>query len=612
MQSLNLLQDIIHKLETSSVLRYVRLLVLILVTAVIGIRYDVHCFQNMSSPAAMDAAQLARNISEGKGYTTQFIRPLSVYLVKKVNGATGANDPARLKSGHPDISNAPVYPVVLAGFMHVMTFHFDAGLKGDFWSIADSKIPGGRRGSHYQPDFLIAIFNQILFVIVVVLAFFWARRLFDAAVAWLSVVLLFGTVVLWRFSVSGLSTMLLLLIFMGLLWCLTLWESEVREPKRGLAVLILLSTAAGVLTGIGGLTRYAFIPMIIPVAAFLAVFGGQRRLLCCASALVAFAVVLAPWVARNYTVSGTALGTAGYSVMESFQPGFHLERSLQPDLPHYRLMAYLGKMTSNLITVLQQDLFKMAGGWISGFFLVGLMVGFRNEGLRRLRYFVVGCIVTLAITEALTRTQATTETPEVNSENLLVLLAPAVVIYGVGLFYVLLDGMKLPFYHLRYVAITVFSLILLLPMLSVLVSEKSNPVAYPPYRPDIIQYSAHLMAPDELMMSDVPWAVAWYGDRQCVWLTLNSNAKPDDPLQWQESFFAINDTLKPIHALYLTPRTLDAHFQSEWLHGGQLGWGRFVLDLITNKGRLPEGFPLTKPYPNLFPEQLLLCDWVRW
>ena len=47
-------------------------------------------------------------------------------------------------------------------------------------------------------------------------------------------------------------------------------------------------------------------------------------------------------------------------------------------------------------------------------------------------------------------------------------------------------------------------------------------VAYPPYYPPNIQKIADWMKPDELMMSDVPWAVAWYGNRPSVWLTLNT------------------------------------------------------------------------------------------
>jgi len=232
--------------------------------------------------------------------------------------------------------------------------------------------------------------------------------------------------------------------------------------------------------------------------------------------------------------------------------------------------------------------------------------------LRRLRYFTVGSIVTLAFTQALMRTQLSDETPEINSENMLVLVSPMIAVFGVGVFYTLLENIRLPFPQLRYVATFAFVFLLRLPLWFTLLFAPSKPVAYPPYRPDIVQYSAHLLAEDDLMMSDIPWAVAWYGNRQCIWLTLNATAKPDDSVQWQESFFAVNDTLKPIHALYLTPRTLDAHFQSDWIYGGDLSWGHFILDLVTNKGRLPEGFPLTKPHPGFFPDQLLLCDWVRW
>jgi len=41
----------------------------------------------------MDTAQLARNIADGKGYTTLFIRPLSLYLVQKNNEAGQAGAP---------------------------------------------------------------------------------------------------------------------------------------------------------------------------------------------------------------------------------------------------------------------------------------------------------------------------------------------------------------------------------------------------------------------------------------------------------------------------------------------------------------------------------------
>ena len=70
--------------------------------------------------------------------------------------------------------------------------------------------------------------------------------------------------------------------------------------------------------------------------------------------------------------------------------------------------------------------------------------------------------------------------------------------------------------QLRYVVIVVFAGLSCLPMMFTLLSPKTMPVVYPPYYPPDIQQTAGWMKPDELMMSDVPWAVAWYGNRQCA------------------------------------------------------------------------------------------------
>ena len=88
------------------------------------------------------------------------------------------------------------------------------------------------------------------------------------------------------------------------------------------------------------------------------------------------------------------------------------------------------------------ELPKLGGSWITAFFLVGLLVGFRNPAVTRLRYFLLGCVVVLVLAQALGRTQLSEESPEINSENLLVLLAPLVLVYGVSLFYLLLDQMR--------------------------------------------------------------------------------------------------------------------------------------------------------------------------
>ena len=134
-----------------------------------------------------------------------------------------------------------------------------------------------------------------------------------------------------------------------------------------------------------------------------------------------------------------------------------------------------------------------------------------------------------------------------------------------------------------------------------LVAPKASPVVYPPYYPPDIQQTGGWMKENELMMSDVPWAVAWYGQHQCVWLTLNA----------QDDFFAINDYLKPVQALYLTPGTMDGKFVSDLVRSGEHSWGNFIaLGVLQNQ--IPPGFPLRNAPTGFLPDRLFLTDRERW
>jgi hypothetical protein len=600
----DIIQQLIHKLEVGAGPRFFRITALLLAFVALAMRYDFHAYRNLATPEGMDAAQLARNIAGGKGYTTLFIRPLSIYLVQRHNEAgtplalTNASfDFAHLKTAHPDLANPPVYPVLLAGLMKILPFHYAVDMKSSFW--ADN----GRFG-RYQPDFLIAVFNQILLVAAIVLTFFLARKLFDAGVAWLSAILMIGCELLWRFSVSGLSTMLLLVIFLGLTWCILKIEEIAREPQPRANWLLGLAVMAGVLTGVGALTRYAFGWTIIPVVAFLVLFSGQKKALHALAALGTFVLVLTPWVVRNFAVSGTPFGTASFAVAGTtlLFPQFQLERAIHPDLGHVLwLSPYFHKLVTNGQSILTNDLTRFGGSWATLLFWAGLLLSFRSVAVRRMRYFLLFCLGTFIVVQALGQTQLSVESPEVNSENLLVLLAPLVFLYGVSLFLTLLEQMNLPALQLRYPIIAAFAALSCLPMIFVMLPPKTSPVAYPPYFPPDIQQTAVWMKENELMMSDVPWAVAWYGQRQCVWLTLNA----------QDDFDAINYWMKPVQALYLTPETMDSRFVSDWVRTRDYSWGSFILQVVT-QNQIPPGFPLRIAPKGFLPERLFLTDRERW
>ena len=162
----------------------------------------------------------------------------------------------------------------------------------------------------------------------------------------------------------------------------------------------------------------------------------------------------------------------------------------------------------------------MGGSWIGAFFRVGLLVGFRNPTLNRLRYFLLLCLLVLVVAQALGHTQLSEDTPVINSENLLVLLAPIVIMFGVSFFFTLLDQMDLPVRQLRYLVIGVFCALICAPAFFSLISSRTLVSANPPYHVPIIQKTAGWMKENELMMSDIPWAVAVWCSVRRAWLIL--------------------------------------------------------------------------------------------
>src|SRR5437660_3262297 len=377
------IQEWIYKLEVGEGTRVVRLLLAILALLALGALYDLREYKNFSTMEAMDSAQLARNIREGKGFTTLFIRPLSIHLVEQqqIKVAQRTNDFALLKSGHPDLANPPVYPTLLAGLMKVLPFEWD--------------IKAGIPFSRYQPEVLIALFNQALFLVAIVLVFRLALRLFDAYVAWISTLVLAGSDLFWWFSVSGLSTLLLVVIFLGLFWCLVLMEQAAREGLRGGRWWVMMAGLTGLIVGLGALTRYSFGWLILPVLGFFGLYFGQRRAMLCLVGFVAFAAVVTPWLARNYNMSGTLFGTAGFAIVQDTLSGDRLERSLKPNFGDSLLHDCLQKLLLNVGGMLQNELPKLGCSVTAVFFLAGLMVPFVSVGLGRMRIFLLGSLAIL-------------------------------------------------------------------------------------------------------------------------------------------------------------------------------------------------------------------------
>jgi 4-amino-4-deoxy-L-arabinose transferase-like glycosyltransferase len=565
------IQSLILTIESGKGNRLLWSLATTLALAGLIVWYDVWAYHGFSAPDAMDAAQVARNLSEGHGFTTLSISPFGLYLTERKGSPAGLSPtlPAQPGGYYPDEVNPPFYPIVLAGLFKLTHPNWELDLKKSFWSV-------NGHFQRYKPEFFIAICNQILLMIAVVLTFLLARKWFDPQAAWLAALVTLGSNELWQFSVSGLSTVLLLVILLALTLCLTHFEALARTEPANRRSLVSFALAAGALTGLGLLTRYAFGWMIIPTCLFLWFFGGPQRKQMTGLAGALFALIVTPWLVRNYLSSGEFFGRAGYAVLEgtSLFPGMTLLQTSSPEMAGAVahggwISLILHKLAHNSVAIFQNDLPRL-GGWAAVLFFAGLLLGYRNPAPRRLRYFTLMCLGIFVLVQALGRTWLSDLTPDVNSENLLVLLTPLLIIFGIAFFLTLLDQMNLPNRETRFAALILLVGLLCLPFITGFLPPKPRPVAYPPYYPPEIQHVSSWLEPDELMMSDAPWAVAWYGRHSCITLARDS----------QDDFSAVNNYLQPVKGVYLTSLTLDDKFFSNVLRSQHDGWSHLVLNFI--------------------------------
>src|SRR5438270_4137609 len=112
-------QELIHKFEEGTGSRFLKLVLACFAMIAAAVAYDLAAFRNLTTREGMDTAQLAWNIAEGRGYTTYFIRPFSVQLLKKarleapdtpklplstntMTAVAAESEAARLNGSHPD------------------------------------------------------------------------------------------------------------------------------------------------------------------------------------------------------------------------------------------------------------------------------------------------------------------------------------------------------------------------------------------------------------------------------------------------------------------------------------------------------------------------------
>ncbi len=611
------IQTWIHFLEEGAGQLWLERFLMAVILGVVVVMYHFVEARNFSAPEAMDQAQIARNLAEGRGFTTWNIRPLSMHLRQESDQSHGRSGSVLPVRHHPDLENAPVYPILEAALFKVLP----AGTR-----YAAAAVPAP---IHRIPaEMAISWMNIGLLLVVVVQVYRLGCRLFDPVVGGLAAAIVCGTDLFWRFAYSGLSTLLLMSLLLLVVRVLVTWEARSRPDAPPVRLgPVLLSAGVGALLALMCLTRYSTGWLVIPAAVFLLVFGGARRWLSAGAMLAVFLLLLTPWMVRTWRLSGLPFGTASFALFagtETF-PDDRLIRSFSPNVASVALGEVAAKAINNAIHQFQDELPRLGGSWLTGFFLVSLLLPFRNPTLSRMRLFAAGSLAVLFVAQALGRTHLSTLSPEVNSENLLVLVAPVLFLFGAGLLHTLLDALEYPFPLMKSIVAGIVVTAMCLPLVFAMASaglsvanqipRRHLPMVDPPYRPDIIRDLIGSVPADGLVMSDLPWAVAWYGAHECVGLPLRLSNKH------VEDFFAVHDWQRQVAGLYLSPVLCNSPMQRSYFQKGLLGqfddkqpgdpWFDFYLN-VSLRGRVV-ALPLKFVYgPGYAEEGHLFCAEQEW
>lgn len=577
------IQEFIHFIEEGRGALLLRWFLVLLSLGLAAVIYQMTETRNFATPEAMDTAQLGRNLAEGRGYTTSFIRPLSLHLMREQIRKAGGDPRTLLEYAHPDLENPPLYPVLLAGLMKLLPAEQRLALPEDEFN---------RRP---VAEVAIGALNLALFALATGLVYSLAKSLFNPAVAWLAVLLFLGTELFWRFANSGLSTMLLmvLVLMFARAWVALDRAGEASSTVTGRRRLFLALLVGGLL-GLIGLTRYSAAWLILPTLVIFAVTGARARLPVLLAVAAAFSLVMGPWVARNVRVSGVPFGTATFAWLtatDSF-PRDRLERSQSPDFRTMDRMEPVRKTLGNCVQIMDDELPRVGGNWVIGLFLFSLFVSFKTANLGRMRWLIFGMLATLLVVQASIRSSMTDLVPVVNGENLLVVLAPLLFVFAAAMLNLALDQIEWPVAILRRITTVALVLFFSGPLLLSLLPPKKFTAQEPFYRPNIIRTLADYSPPGTLMMSDAPWAMAWYGPRDCVWSSLRVMDEAAANLaNRREDFFMFTEGRRRVRAVYISPLSANQPMQGRFFGDPDFAWGRYYLDVLLRE-RVPTGFPL--------------------
>jgi len=188
----------------------------------------------------------------------------------------------------------------------------------------------------------------------------------------------------------------------------------------------------------------------------------------------------------------------------------------------------------------------------------------------------------------------------VAANDLHLLFVPLFSAYGLAFLLVLWNRREVRIPYLRTVFIGLIFFVSAIPLINFRTASLKLPFWWPPYAPPAVARLNKWVEPNEIILSDMPWAVAWYANRKSFWIP-----------EKLRDFIEIHDYARlqqPFAGLFLTPITGNAAFMGEVLKGEYKEWA----PLILRSSNVP-GFPFKQIRPmEIKGENVFFSDRNRW
>ncbi len=552
-----LIQNTVYSAEVGKIAVWLRRGLVVAAILGLGLFYLLHEFRGIATSQAMDQAQIGRELIAGHGWATKFIRPLAVAELER-HGKDVATTIGI------DTYNAPIPPLVDALALQVPV---------------RASLDMSRDDLIYAGDRAIAIVSMLFFVASVIVLYFIALRLFDRKLALLACGLVLVSDMMWQYSLSGLPQMVIL-FFLHLTVYLLIRAIENRYA--GLPVLRWLA-AAGFGFGVLALTHALTIWIFIPVLLF-APFFFRPKLWVVPVMLVAFFAAYGPWLARNQQVCGSPFGIAAFSAMDGLghSEAGHMRRS-DVDTDGVSLGMVRSKVRTNLVAQLNRIFEYFGWSIIAPLAFMALLHPFKRRETRAFHWLTVfmwtGAVFGMAVF-------GISEEQGVSANQFHLLFIPLLTCYGLA--YILVQWSRLEMNHRFFDLPFLLGVFLIcgLPMIFTFTFSTSKwRVRWPPYLPPNIVIMGDWMDTREIIASDMPWAVAWYGNRRSVWVPITV-----------KTFLEMRDFDQlggPINGLYLTPVSGSENRLGDLLTGDYREWTPYIV-----RNANLENFPLRWAIPH--------------